>query len=751
MTFGILSDRPGTSSYHNDILKGIEGYGRSAGIDVLTFSLGWPGSDDPTEKGREALFDILRGPACSGYVLYTASVGTLIGCDALFSKIRSLTDRPIVSLTVPREGFPSVVIDNRPGFTDLCRHLIDDHGYRDIVFVSGKKDSYDARTRLGILTEILAEAGIELGEDRIYYGDFSAQSGVDAVRHFLVERALRPQAIVCANDYSAIGVWEEAKRLGFLLPWDMAVTGFDNIEIGRHIEIPFTTVKQPFYQQGYTAARLLHEALLGYAIPAVTAIPSTLVLRESCGCGRRPSDHGASSGHDASAPSGAVAPSDVVAPSGAVAFLDLHGRRLDEAFLRFVEGKPGDPLIRSWQAFVNEAQVAEMREDDILRFFDRKAEDFNAGNLSEEARQELVRNLLRMQRILTDYYKEAEVFEKVIKGGTLKTMIEGIENFTQRLITAQDIRSQADLLRAVFASLDVKNAWISLYSDPDRPFEKPLRSAFRMTDGELRLPLPAAEEFPSLEVIPAEPSDAPWRSLLVEALYEGDDNLGLLVLDNLMWDSYTNEMLRRRLCTALRAIDITRHLSETNVNLQKEIEGRRASEAKLSELTEELKKLSIKDELTGLLNRRGFLTLGERQIKHYLREKSDYLVLFADMDGLKTINDTWGHQVGDDAIRTAARILEASCRDADLVARLGGDEFTVLLGSAGPQHAALIKTRIEHAARDLSSDGGAEYRVSLSLGFVAASEYPGSDLRELMDYADRKLYAVKKEKRRGGA
>ncbi len=741
MTFGILSDRPGTSSYHNDILKGIEGYGRSAGIDVLTFSLGWIGSDDPTEKGREALFEILRGSACSGYILYTASVGTIIGCDALFAKLTSLTDRPIISLTVPREGFPSVVIDNGPGFTDLCRHLVGDHGYRDIVFVSGNKDNYDARVRLGILKETLAEAGVELGEDRIWYGDFSAQSGVDAVRHFLVERKLRPEAVVCANDYSAIGAWEEAKRLGLLLPWDMAITGFDNIEIGHHIEIPFTTVKQPFYQQGYVAARLLHESLLGYSIPAVTAIPSALVLRESCGCARRPSDERSAPAPDASSPGGAPS------PGGAGSFLELHGRRLDEAFLRFVEGRPGDPLIRAWQAFVNEAQVAEMREDDILGFFDAKAADFNGRSLPEETRRHLLKNLLRMQRILTDYYKESEVFETVLKGGTLKTMIEGIENFTQWLIAAQDIRSQADQLRAVFASLEVKNAWLSLYSDPDRPFDKPMRSAFRMIDGALALPPPAEQEFPALQVIPAERADSSWRSLLVEALYEGNDQLGLLVFDNLMWDSYTNEMLRRRLCTALQAINITRHLSETNASLQKEIERRRASEAKLSELTEELKKLSIKDELTGLLNRRGFLTLGERQIKHYLREKSDYLVLFADMDGLKTINDTWGHQVGDDAIRTAARILEASCREADLVARLGGDEFTVLLGSAGPQHAALIRNRIEGAARELSDDCGAEYRVSLSLGFVAASEYPGADLRELMDYADRKLYAVKKEKR----
>jgi hypothetical protein len=156
-----------------------------------------------------------------------------------------------------------------------------------------------------------------------------------------------------------------------------------------------------------------------------------------------------------------------------------------------VDDKPGDPLIRAWQAFVNETQAAEMREGDVHHFFEGRAAAFNRRDIPEERRPELVKNLLRMQRILTDYYKESEVFEEVIKGDTLKTMIEGIENFTQRLIAAQDIRSQAEQLRRVFASLDVQNAWLSLYRDPRRPFAQPMRAVFRMTDGELSLPPPA--------------------------------------------------------------------------------------------------------------------------------------------------------------------------------------------------------------------------------------------------------------------
>lgn len=730
MTFGILSDWPGTSAYHKDILRGIEDYGRSAGINILTFAVGPFASELPLERGRRMLYEVLRGHACDGLIVYTASVGAIVGADLLFRELNKVSRCPKISLSVPHEGCPSVVIDNRSGFVALCRHLIHEHGYRDILFLSGEKENYDSERRLAILREVAAESGLKIDEDRIWYGDFSARSGSDAFRYFVDEKGLKPQAIICANDYLAIGAWEEAKKHGLLLPWDMAITGFDNIVIGRNFEIPFTTVDQPFYQQGHTAARLLHDAINGRSIPVLTELPSKLVLRESCGC------LGQDLYMDTSAP-----------PEATSEFLQRHRRLLDDAFQRFLDDKPGDPLIRAWQVLIKDTSALDLREAELLRFFDEVSADFSSRAVTQTRQAELVKNLLQMQRILSDYYKEADVFEKVISGGTLETMMKGVESFAQWLTAARDIQSQSDYLKDMFASLGVKNAWLNLYANAEDAFSMPGRTVFRMIGGELRRQPPGGQEVSLLDILPEDPALPPWLSLIVEALYEGSHQLGILAFDNLMWDSDANEMLRRRLSSALRTVNITRHLSETNDSLQKEILRRRESEAKLSRLMVELKRLSIKDELTGLFNRRGFLTIGERQTKYYIREKKDFLILFADVDGLKKINDTWGHREGDLAIQAAARVLETSCRDADIVARLGGDEFTVLLGSAGPQHEALITERIEKTLMNLGFDGDKEYRLSLSLGFVAASEYPGAALRELLDYADRKLYEMKKVKK----
>ncbi len=95
-------------------------------------------------------------------------------------------------------------------------------------------------------------------------------------------------------------------------------------------------------------------------------------------------------------------------------------------------------------------------------------------------------------------------------------------------------------------------------------------------------------------------------------------------------------------------------------------------------MAEELRNLSLTDELTGLHNRRGFITLSQQQIRQAKRTKKEMLLLFVDLDGLKKINDGFGHSEGDRALFAVAALLRETFRDSDIVARIGGDEFAVL-------------------------------------------------------------------------
>ena len=97
---------------------------------------------------------------------------------------------------------------------------------------------------------------------------------------------------------------------------------------------------------------------------------------------------------------------------------------------------------------------------------------------------------------------------------------------------------------------------------------------------------------------------------------------------------------------------------------------------------EDLRALLLVDELTGLPNRRAFITLSEQALKLAMRMERDVLMIFIDVDRLKDINDTWGHLVGDRALIDTARVLRESFREADIVARLGGDEFVALMPCA---------------------------------------------------------------------
>jgi diguanylate cyclase (GGDEF)-like protein/PAS domain S-box-containing protein len=158
---------------------------------------------------------------------------------------------------------------------------------------------------------------------------------------------------------------------------------------------------------------------------------------------------------------------------------------------------------------------------------------------------------------------------------------------------------------------------------------------------------------------------------------------------------------------------------------------------------DELKALLLVDELTGLPNRRAFITLSEQALKLAMRMERDVLMIFIDVDHLKYINDTYGHLAGDRALIDTARVLRESCREADIIARLGGDEFVALMTVDSDQTAELVCERIK-ARVDLHNheiDRG--YQLSLSVG-ATRSKAEGTMLADLLAQADTALYEQKR-------
>ena len=160
---------------------------------------------------------------------------------------------------------------------------------------------------------------------------------------------------------------------------------------------------------------------------------------------------------------------------------------------------------------------------------------------------------------------------------------------------------------------------------------------------------------------------------------------------------------------------------------------------------EELRTLSLVDALTGLPNRRAFITLSDQALKWAARENKEVMLIFIDVDNLKQINDVHGHLAGDRALVDTARVLKETFREADIVARLGGDEFIALLTADGAGAGELIVRRLK--ARVESHNAGEErpYKLSLSTGFTH-SPAPDADLLELIARADAALYDRKRSR-----
>jgi diguanylate cyclase (GGDEF)-like protein len=161
---------------------------------------------------------------------------------------------------------------------------------------------------------------------------------------------------------------------------------------------------------------------------------------------------------------------------------------------------------------------------------------------------------------------------------------------------------------------------------------------------------------------------------------------------------------------------------------------------------EEIRILSITDTLTGLYNRRGFLTLAEQQFKVSDRARNKLILFTADLDGLKWINDTLGHAEGDTALIEAASVFKKTFRSSDIIARIGGDEFVIL--SIAPEEIKLdnIFNRLQNQIDTHNHESNRKYKLSISIGYSLYDPKNPSSINELMVSADKLMYEQKKNK-----
>ena len=266
--------------WYDEVIRGMERAARRSGYAVLIAA---------SHESDDVNLVLTVAGRSDGLVVLAHTV-PLPMLDLIASRI------PVVLLAAQAvPGQTAHVLDqlsvaNEQGAYEITAHLADRHRYDRIAFVAGPPGSPDSSRRFEGFRKALAERGLPAGQRPAFHGDFTTAGGRRVAERILAGPA--PRALVCANDQTAVGVMMALQRAGLRVPEDVALTGFDGIQVGEHIRPSLSTVVQPMRELGDTAVRLLKERMADPELASRSVeLPVRAEFRASCGCAE-PGDQG---------------------------------------------------------------------------------------------------------------------------------------------------------------------------------------------------------------------------------------------------------------------------------------------------------------------------------------------------------------------------------------------------------------------------------------------------------------------------
>ncbi|MBN1933421.1 MAG: LacI family DNA-binding transcriptional regulator [Anaerolineae bacterium] len=258
--------------FFSEVIQGAEVEARQCQYHLLIYSV-------HTSQDHEHLLRFLSAKV-DGMILAASCVSS--------AYVRKLEQQhiPFVLLGQEKEGIvaDSIMPDNQQGAYDLMTHLIELHRYQRIAFVGQSQDTAHSHARYEGYCQALQRADLSLDATLVMCGDFDESSGYLAMAQ-LLELSEPPQAVFFANDQMALGALAAAREKNVRIPDDVAVVGFDDIQMATYVQPPLTTVRQEIRQQGVLTVQRLLERIGNPDLEARTVVlPTQLVVRRSCGC-----------------------------------------------------------------------------------------------------------------------------------------------------------------------------------------------------------------------------------------------------------------------------------------------------------------------------------------------------------------------------------------------------------------------------------------------------------------------------------
>lgn len=779
--------------FQNIIISGVADIARQKDMNLIVFVVGKLFSPYEWEKSRNILIEFIREGQVDGLIVLSTSIAGYVDKHSIGQVLQGFENIPLVSIGETYDTHPSVISSCYHAMREMVEHLIVAHGKRKLAFIKGPEGGHESEIRYTAYRDALSAHGIPFDPNMVFTGNYLYGSGEAAIRYFQGKN-LAFDALVASNDNMALGAINALKKIHGLLPADLSIVGFDDAVFAGPLGL--TTVRQNFRRQAQIAAEILCNLMKGNNQDIHHELASDLIIRSSCGC--VPTVINNAFRDPASRTTGERA------ADGSKRFKE-DVRALKKAALRILEqtaqrvgiDAPEKGLLPRLQEQLAETLVESILLRSERPFYQALDQFLNYLRDQNKPLTELqnilseLRNAVLNQLRNTDSFPFAEdLFHaaRVHTGDALSKheathyflsslQTAQLEQFSEEMFSALHYQEQMQRTEELLTKYGIRFGFIAMYEDTDNPLDT-ARLILKVMNGKW-VELGDGITFPTRDLLPAEVKlelQAHRVDMVVQVLFHGDSQLGysLFSFDDKVTRYY--EVINNRLSIALKSArhimeaqnysqnlegqvaERTKELTETNAKLLEEVHKRQEAEDKLrkaledlADLNEELRAISIRDELTGLLNRRGFMEQGRAHIRELAESGQAYLVMFADMDDLKGINDRFGHGEGDIAITRAANLLRAALPPTSVLSRLGGDEFTAIIPIPANSHrngAILMQERIMAKFAEYNRTSAKHYDLCISLGFACGTPDDSADFEELMKQADNRLYEQKREKRR---
>lgn len=690
------------------------------------------------------LFQYVKKEAFDGIIVAADCIGCLTTEDNVRRLMAQYAGIPCILLASQISGYDNITYDNKTGVKEAIRYLIREAGCKKFGMIGGPGGNHDGKERKEALLETLEEAGIPFDESCFVEGNLSRKSHKAARK--LLDAHGDLDAIFCVNDDTAIALYEVMEERGLEPGRDIKVLGYDNTVGASKMNPPLSSVWADPVALGARACQMLLDQLHGKTIESLQ-LQTKFVKRKSFG--------------------------DTEGLPGESQADFLSRGYIEECF---------QDIFYRYQNSGNESRMAEIKENFFDLFYSfrdlqenveegsvvckRKMDEFLADYPLDlwdtdnmmAALERIQSRLMQEQRDIHGKHELLKLFDllhqkiiyamdrylEMLRGKeesydySLKIFVKDLMQFDK----GNDLSYSNLLINLGF--LQIKNASVYIFEKPVTHLDKEVFTPPAYVYLKAVLQNGKVQNVPSIEQ-KIKTSDIFYREAAKDAdvpsvlfpLFFNELIYGVMLFD-LEEPVFNNgEFLVNQMSAAAKMID----LLKSNEAIQQQLEE---SMAALRENNIELDNLSRYDALTGIYNRRGFMDSAEKMYEDAKAQKQNLLVLYADMNNLKIINDRYGHEEGDFSIKLIADVLKSLISWQGIVGRIGGDEYAGILKYEGSAEAQKLVELISRTFEQFNAGSDKDYNVTVSVGTGVLYGNGKMTLKEALSQADESLYKVKK-------